>query len=199
MSQLRNRLIPAFRLAAVAALSISALALGALPAGAAPVPAQPCEQGAPLVDVVYQVLNEQDLTSTGDVWALDSARSQFRLYRTGRTTFCASVIVEGSFTAFGGPSPAGTGTVPAGQTGRFVGFDTVYLTGTFVPQLPTHGFVGTFDAQCDQFECQNDIRFGRNYVQVTKAPTHGAYSWRYTSPCGVWTASSAGDGGDIAC
>jgi hypothetical protein len=182
----------------VAALSVSALALGARPAGAQ-APAQPCEHGTPLVDVVYQVVNEQDLTSTGDVWALDSARSQFRLYRTGRATFCASVIVEGSFTAFGGPSPAGTGTLPAGQTGRFVGFDTVYLTGTLAPQLPTQGFVGTFDARCDRFECQNDIRFGRNYVQVTKAPTHGAYSWRYTSPCGVWTASSAGDEGDIAC
>jgi len=197
MSELRNRLIRSARLAAVAALSVSALALGALPAGAQ-VPAQPCEQGTPLVDVVYQIVNEQDLTSTGTVWALDAARSQFRLYRTGRTTFCASVIVEGSFTAFGGPSPAGTGTVPAGQTGRFVGFDTVYLTGTFAPRLPTQGFVGTFDAQCDQFECQNDIRFGRNYVHVTKAPTHGAYSFRYTSPCGVWTASSGGENGDIA-
>jgi hypothetical protein len=160
---------------------------------------RPCGTGAPLVDVVYRVVNEQDLASNGDVWALDAAVSHFRLYQTGEDTFCAAITIAGEFTAFGGPSPAGTGVVPAGHSGRFAGVDTLYLTGTFAPSLPTRGFVGTFDGQCDQFECQTPVQFGRNYVEVTGPPEHGAYRFIYASACGVWIATNEGDRGDIAC
>ena len=52
-------------MATVAAISVSALALPR-PA-AAQASAKPCEVGEPLVDAVYQMVNEQDLASNGDV------------------------------------------------------------------------------------------------------------------------------------
>lgn len=177
--------------------------LGTVPLVAPPAaglsPKPPCQVGAPLVNVVYRVVNEQDLASNGDVWALDAAVSHFRLYQTGGESFCATITIAGAFTAFGGPSPAGTSTVPPGHSGRFAGVDTLYLTGTFAPRLPTRGFVGTFDGQCDQFDCQTPVQFGRNYVEVSGPPEHGAYRFVYASSCGVWIATNEGDRGDIAC
>jgi len=181
-----------------------ALVLSTVPLVASPAAGLSSEQscsgvGAPLVNVVYRVVNEQDLASNGDVWALDTAVSNFRLYQTGGDTFCAAITISGTFTAFGGPSPAGTGVVPPGHSGRFAGVDTLYLTGTFASSLPTRGFVGTFDGQCDQFECQTPVQFGRNYVNVSGPPEHGAYRFVYASTCGVWIATNEGDRGDIAC
>src|SRR5687768_10525789 len=82
---------------------------------------QACQQGRPLVDVTYGFLNEQDLNSDGYVWALDDGQSRFRLFQTGLETFCAVSSSSGTFTTFAGPSPAGTGTIPAGLEGTFRG------------------------------------------------------------------------------
>ncbi|MEA3218148.1 MAG: hypothetical protein QOJ19_4304 [Acidimicrobiia bacterium] len=177
--------------------------LGALNLMAAPASGrtatQPCEVGRAVVDVTYRFVNEQDLASNGEVWALAAAVSRFRLYRTGADTFCAAISLAGTFEAFGGPSPAGTGEVPAGVAGRFAGIDSLRLIGTFAPTLPTHGFVGTFDAQCDRLDCQNPIRFARNYVDVAGPPVHDTYRFAYVSTCGVWVTTNEGDIGDIAC
>jgi hypothetical protein len=174
---------------ALTSLSSSATAQPAAP---------PCRVGAPLVNVTYRFVNEQDLTSNGEVWALDSGIATFRLFRTGENTFCATTSAAGTFTTFGGPSPAGTGTVPEGHTGRFAGQSTLRFVGSFAPVLPTRGFVGTFDAQCDQFDCAAPIRFGRNYLE-TGPPTVESFRAVYVSSCGVWVQTSEGDRGDIAC
>ena len=160
--------------------------------------AQPCEVGRPLVDVTILFANDQDVDSNGDVWAIDTGVTRFRLYRTGGDTFCAAITDAGTFTTFGGPSPAGTGTVPAGHRGRFAGTSTVRFGGTFAPTLPTRGFVGTFDRQCDQYQCQSP-RIGFYYLEIEGPPMADTYRYVYVSSCGVWIVTSAGDRGDIAC
>lgn len=162
-------------------------------------PATACEVGAPLVDVTYRFANEQDFNSSGYVWALDTGIARFRLYRTGVGTFCAAITSAGTFTTFAGPSPAGTGTVPAGFTGRFAGQMSLHFVGSFAPKLPTRGFVGSFDARCDQLDCETPIQFGRNYVDVAGPPTPGPFRAVYVSGCGVWVQTSDGELGDIAC
>ena len=59
---------------------------------------------------------------------------------------------------------------------------------------PTGYFV-----QCNQVECQNPIRFGRNYLEVDGPPESGEFRFIYVSRCGVWIQTSEGDQGDIAC
>ncbi len=190
--------MPVWRLVVVVATLIGALTALASPASAqAATP--PCEVGRPLVNVTYRFVNDQDLTSDERVWALGSGIATFRLYRTGDDTFCATTTLVGTFTTFAGLSPAGTGTVPAGHTGRFAIRTSLRFEGSFAPILPTRGFVGTFDAQCDQFECENPIRFGRNYLQVTGPPAPESLRAVYVSSCGVWIQTTEGDRGDIAC
>ena len=186
------------RTAVAVALVASALVVLASPS-AAQASGPTCEVGRPLVNVTYRFVNDQDLTSDGRVWALGSGIATFKLYDTGGGTFCATTTLVGTFTTFAGPSPAGTGTVPAGHTGRFVIHSTLRFEGSFAPSLPTRGFVGTFDAQCDQFECEDPIQFGRNYLEVGGPPEVESFRAVYVSSCGVWIQTSEGQSGDIAC
>jgi hypothetical protein len=155
--------------------------------------------GRPLVNVSYLFANDQLLGLDGEVWAVGSGYGQFRLYPAGAGAFCAVSTVAGTFTTFAGPSPAGTGTVPAGITGYLVGTNVLRFTGDFAPKLPTRGFVGSFDARCDQFECETPIQFGRNYVDVNGPPEVLGYRFVHVSRCGVWIETSTGSQGDIAC
>ena len=155
--------------------------------------------GRALVNVSYLFANDQLLGLDGEVWAIGSGYGQFRLYPAGAGAFCAVSTVAGTFTTFAGPSPAGTGTVPAGLTGTVVGTNVLRFTGEFVPLLPTRGFVGSFDARCDQFECETPIQFGRNYVDVNGPPEVLAYRFVHVSRCGIWIESNLGSVGDIAC
>jgi hypothetical protein len=184
-------------------LAVVATLFGALAAVSSPASAQtttpPCEVGRALVNVTYRFVNDQDLTSDERVWALGSGTATFRLYRTGADTFCATTTLVGTFTTFAGPSPAGTGTVPAGHTGRFAIQSSLRFQGSFAPSLPTRGFVGTFDAGCDQFECESPIQFGRKYLNVTGPPVVESFRAAYVSSCGVWIQTSEGELGDIAC
>ena len=190
--------MPVWRLVAVVATLISALTVLPSSASAQTVTA-PCEVGRPLVNVTYRFINDQDLTSDERVWALGSGIATFRLYRTGDDTFCATTTLVGTFTTFAGPSPAGTGMVPAGHIGRFAIRTSLRFEGSFAPILPTRGFVGTFDAKCDQFACESPIRFGRNYLEVTAPPVRESLRAVYVSSCGVWIQTTEGERGDIAC
>ena len=59
--------------------------------------------------------------------------------------------------------------------------------------------MGFFDAQCDQFDCETPIQFGRNYVDVNGPPQLLAYRFVHVSRCGTWIETSLGSLGDIAC
>ncbi len=187
------------RAVAAAVVVLSALAL--LPgAAAAQVPSRACDGGVPLATVAYRFADEQDFTSGGDVWALTSGIATFRLYQLDEDTFCATTTHAGTFRTFGGTSPAGTGTVPAGLTGRLAGQTAVIFEGaSYQPRLPTRGFVGSFDANCDQFECATPIQFGRNYLEVAGPPELVSFRAVYVSRCGTWIQTSERESGDIAC
>lgn len=179
------------------ALLATTLAAGASPATAQTSP--PCEVGRALVDVSYRFANDQDLTDEGEVWALGTGVATFRLYATGPGTFCAVTLLSGTFTTFAGPSPNGTGTVPAGHTGRFAGKNQLRFVGTFAPSLPTRGFVGSFDAGCNQVDCETPIQFGRFYLDVAGPPLAEDFRFAYASSCGTFVQTSQGSFGDIAC
>ena len=173
--------------------------LTAVPSPAAPLTPDLSCPGRALVNVSYRFADDQLLGLDGEVWAIGGGHGQFRLYPAGPGAFCAVSTVAGTFTTFAGPSPAGTGTVPAGVTGTVVGSNVLRFTGEFAPLLPTRGFVGSFDARCDQFECETPIQFGRNYVDVNGPPEVLAYRFVHVSRCGIWIETSLGSVGDIAC
>jgi hypothetical protein len=177
-----------------------ALGAGAAPAGAdtsAAVAA--CRTGPKLVDVYYRYVDDQVLNAEGRVVGLASGTGRFELYRKGPNTFCAVSTLTGTFTLFGGESPAGTGTVPAGLRGHVVGVNVLEFTGTFQPQLPARGYVGEFDANCDRFECETPIRFGRLYVVTDGPPAVIDYRFVHYSRCGIWVDAFDVTEGDIAC
>lgn len=90
--------------------------------------------------------------------------------------------------------------MPAGLTGRFAGQTAVIFEGaSYRPLLPTHGYVGWFDANCDQFDCATPIQFGRNYLEVSGPPELVAFRSVYVSRCGTWVPTSEAESGDIAC
>ena len=185
---------------AVVAVTLLLAVLTVLPSPAgALAPDLRCPGRTPLVDVSYRFANEQDLTNAGEVWALDTGVATFRLYATGPGTFCAVTLISGTFTTFAGPSPNGTGTVPAGHTGRFSGKNHLRFVGTFAPSLPTRGFVGSFDARCGQVDCETPIQFGRFYLDVTGPPMAENSRFAYVSSCGTFVQTSEGGFGDIAC
>ena len=155
--------------------------------------------GTAIVNVSYRFANDQLLGLDGEVWAIGSGWGQFRVYPAGPGAFCAVSTLAGTFTTFAGPSPAGTGTVPAGLTGQIVGTNVLRFTGTFAPKLPTRGYVGSFDAQCDQFDCLTPIQFGRNYIDVNGPPQVLGYRFVHVSSCGTWVETNAASYGDIAC
>lgn len=186
------------RVVVLAVVLLATMAAG----GSSPAVAQtspPCEVGRALVDVSYRFANEQDVTNAGEVWALGSGVATFRMYATGPGTFCAVTLISGTFTTFAGPSPNGTGTVPADHTGRFAGRNHLRFVGTFEPSLPTRGFVGSFDARCNQVDCETPISFGRLYLDVAGPPMPENFRFAYVSSCGTLVQTPEGGFGDIAC
>jgi hypothetical protein len=109
----------------------------------------------------------------------------------------------GTFTTFAGLSPEGTGTVRAGVTGTFDGTTYFRIYGKFAPTVPTTGFLGNFDAQCQQDgTCAGPILsirgsyFPTGYQNVDL----GAFTVTYDGgACGTWLQSNSGDTGDIVC
>lgn len=176
--------------------------LGVIGAAATPAHADAtatCRIGPKLVDVYYRFVDDQVLNAEGRVVGLASGTGRFELYRKGPDTFCAVSSLTGTFTLFGGASPAGTGTVPSGLRGHVVGVNVLQFTGTFNPLLPTRGYVGEFDANCNQFDCETPIRFGRQYVETTGPPVVLDYRFIHYSGCGIWVDAFTHTQGDIAC
>lgn len=177
---------------------IAAIGVAPLPADAASETSS-CPTGPKLVDVRYRFFDDQILNAEGRVVGLASGVGRFELYQTGPETFCAVSTLTGTFTLYGGVSPTGTGTVPEGLRGVVVGVNVLEFTGTFAPLLPTRGYVGAFDANCNQFECETPIRFGRQYVEVGGPPSVIDYRFVHYSRCGIWVDALTSTEGDIAC
>jgi hypothetical protein len=133
------------------ALGIVLAPLWSMPHASAATKPDSCPTGKPMVVNAYDtVRNIADLGADGHVWALDTYTETVQIWRIGTNAYCVKRHDVGSFTSFAGLSPEGTGMISAGVTGSFEG--TIYLRiyGTFAPTVPTTGFIGDFDGQCQQ-------------------------------------------------
>ena len=139
------------RLAGLSAVVAAVLATLSLVGASAAVKPDSCPTDKPLiVDSYFTAENSADTGPDGHVWALDAGTRFIRIWRLGGDAYCAKFHDVGTFTTFAGLSPEGTGTVRAGVTGTFDGTLYARIYGTFAPTVPTTGFIGNFDAQCQQ-------------------------------------------------
>ena len=180
---------------AASALNAPSASAGANPNG--------CPTDKPLVvDVTARAINIADLGLDLHVWALDSYDESIQMWRTGTNAYCVKKHAVGTFSTFEGVSPEGTGTVPAGVTGTFEATTYLKIHGTFSPTVPTAGFIGTFDAKCDQNgDCPGgEPRVTTLYFSRVTAFNFGWFHAAYDAgACGTWTQTVDGDIGDVTC
>jgi len=197
-----------FRLGRLACLSAVVAAVVAtvwlVGASAAVVKPSSCPTDKPLVvDAYFTAENSGDSGADGHVWALDAGTRFIRIWRLGGDAYCVQIHDVGSFTTFAGLSPEGTGTVRAGVTGSLDITSYLRVYGTFAPTVPTIGFLGNFDAQCQQDgTCAADIlHLGPSYFPSgLKNLDPGWFLATYDGgACGTWVQAPSGDTGDIVC
>ena len=193
---------PAAVATAIVSLALVAPASVATGASAATKP-DGCPTDKPMVvDASATFRNLADFGADGHVWALDQGTSYIQLWRVGTNAYCLKRHDVGQFTSFAGVSPEGTGTIPAGVTGSFDG--TVYLRiyGKFAPTVPTTGYIGDFDAQCQQDgTCLGTFaRPSRLYFSQVNFVDPGAFVFTADGgACGTWIQTTSGNTGDIVC
>jgi hypothetical protein len=174
-------------------------------ASAATVKPDSCPTDKPLVvNSYFTAENSADTGPDGHVWALDAGARFIRIWWLGGDAYCLQIHDVGTFTTFAGLSPEGTGTVRAGVTGSFDGTTYFRIYGKFAPTVPTTGFLGNFDAQCQQDgTCAGQIlSIRRSYFPTGYQNVDlGAFTITYDGgACGTWRqSSSSGDTGDIVC
>jgi hypothetical protein len=122
-----------------------------------------CGEGTLVVNVKYKVANDLDTTTpiagVQYDWAVDNYNRRVLVYQTGANTFCAVTMSRGTFTTLAGHSPAGTGMIPAGITGKFMGgYVTNEFHGTLLatPLSSKTGDLGTKDFACVASADHND-------------------------------------------
>ena len=194
---LKNR---GFVLATVVIAAVAALAT--VPQTAASAAGESCPGGGPMVVNAYSTFrNVADFGADGHVWALDAGRESMQIWQIGTNTYCVKRQFIGTFTTFAGVSPEGTGTVSAGVTGRWYGEIVAVIHGTFAPKVATRGFVGDFDAQCQQDGTCLGPRFTpRLYFSSIDSFEFLVFRATFEAgACGVWRQSLDGDTGDIVC
>jgi hypothetical protein len=192
------------RLAGLSAVVAAVLATLSLVDASAAVKPDSCPTDKPLVvDSYFTAENSADTGPDGHVWALDNGTRYLRIWRLGGNAYCLQIRDVGSFTTFAGLSPEGTGTVRGGVTGSFDGTSYLRVYGTFAPTVPATGFLGNFDAQCQQDgTCAAPIlSIRRSYFPSGfKYVDPGAFTAAYDAgACGTWVQTNSGDTGDIVC
>ena len=114
--------------------------------------------GNPVIDVTFGVINlpENGVDYSGGkniyYWALATYLARFQAWQMGNGSYMVYVYENGTFVSFAGKSPASTGTVGAGVTGKFYEEFAYPLTGSLLPSptQPLGGYLGSFDAKGDQ-------------------------------------------------
>ena len=193
------------RLAGLSAVVAAVLATLSLVGASAAVKPDSCPKNKPMVVNSYATFeNAADYGADGHVWALDAMTASIRIWHLGGDAYCAKVHVVGTSTTFAGLSPEGTGTVRAGVVASADGTFYERIYGTFAPTVPTTGFIGNFDPQCQQDgTCAGQIlSIRRSYFPSGYQHLDlGAFTITYDGgACGTWRqSSSSGDTGDIVC
>jgi len=179
-----------------------------------------CPEGETVVDVHRKIVNSLD-SGTGQNqwgapwWAVAKFDQHIKVFDTA-DGFCAKVTYKGKFESVGGDGPGCStdeydtcgdqlGIAPQ-VTGKFKGGYTRMFTGTFAPQLPAEGKLGTFDAMCDPSAADGDCAFSPSRDWITDYfpdGTWGSYlwwGWTYSAgKNGSWVnaANPPGNSGNI--
>lgn len=195
MVRLRLALCGVVVLTAAVATSVGASAANPQPSG--------CPTNKPLVVNSYATYeNALDYGADGHIWARDAATHYIQIWWLGGDSYCLKLRDVGTSTTFGGLSPEGTGTVRAGVTASFDGVVYARYNATFAPTVPTNGFIGNFDFQCDQEgNCADGVGFHDSFFfSSVHHSDYGSFSFTADAgACGTWHESSSGDTGDIVC
>ena len=157
-----------------------------------------------VVDVLYTLKNDADSGFGGNYWANDTIFRHLRIWSETDGTYCVQVADLGTFVTYAGTSPSGTSTVSAGVRGIIDGgYVTTDVVGTFAPTLSTHGYVGTYDLQCDASgNCPGSaISWASYFSSVTSSHAFAQWGWIYRAGRhGTWLNQddvAAADSGDI--
>lgn len=195
--------------AAVAALAFAAIAQAApgLRLDRQGIGARQCvagHQATEVVNVHYTLRNDADSGFGGNYWASDTIFRHLRIWSEPDGTYCVQVADVGAFVTYAGTSPSGTSTVSAGVRGFLSGgYVTTDVVGTFTPTLPTRGYAGTFDLQCDSSgHCPGKPISWKSYFgSVASSHAFADWGWIYRAGRhGTWlneAGVAAADSGDI--
>ncbi len=161
-----------------------------------------------IVNVHFKLINDYDSGFNSGAWANDTINRELRIFQLSDGTFCAQVKDNGKFVTLEGQSP-GANDLPisAGIKGDIEGgYVTNFFTGTFAPQLPTKGDLGTYDLECTPTnDCPGGADrpsvFNVSYFSSTNGPTQPQWGWIYhAGKHGTWlnqNGVAAEDSGDI--
>ena len=201
---MNQQMLRVSRLAGLSAVVAAVLATLSLVDASAAVKPDSCPTDKPLVVNSYLTAeNSSDTGPDGHVWALEAGTRSIQIWRLGGDAYCVKLHDVGTFTTFAGLSPEGTGTVSGGVTGSFDGTAYLRIYGKFAPTVSTTGFLGNFDAQCQQDgTCAGQIlSIRRSYFPSGFQNVDlGAFTITYDGgACGTWSQSNSGDTGDIVC
>lgn len=140
-----------------------------------------------LVDVHFKLINDYDsgFNNGANAWANDTIDRQLRIFHLNDGTYCAQIKDHGKFLTFAGQSPGATNTsLNADIKGEIEGgYISKFFTGTFDPQLPTHGDLGTYNLMCtDAYTCpgapDRASVFNTSYFSTTSLdPNDGLAQW----------------------
>ena len=164
-----------------------------------------CGAGKLVINITFRVVKDVDTGVRGNNWAFDNYTRTVKVWRKKGNTFCAATTYKGTFTTIAGPSPGGTGTVPAGITGTFSGF---YRTSVFRatllpnPAKPRFGNIGTFNFNCSETDekgnCPGSFDWPGTYFSGGANYKIVQYKFVYKSPRnGTWTEINLRSRGDI--
>ncbi len=151
-----------------------------------------------LVDVTYNIYNDEDSAVWGGNWAVDNLNEELIVTQISPTQCQFVQTFNGTFVTMAGKSPQNTGIIGAGITGTVVGSYTSSApfdcTPNPSPSYSTTGYLGSFN-RSDSYP---------SFMSYFTSPAdYPAYSWNFTyTTCSstgkqIWVNADTGDLGDI--
>jgi hypothetical protein len=155
-----------------------------------------------IIEVAQKIVNDADSGVAGNAWAMDAYHRHIEVWQLPDNSFCAITKYDGKFVTLAGASPQNTGTVTAGVKGTFEGgYRSTIFIGTLLatPLKSTHGYIGTFNYQCDtSFNCPGYVDWTTFYFSSTAGFDLAWWGWIYhAGHLGTWVNSVDGNSGDI--
>jgi hypothetical protein len=160
-----------------------------------------CPTGPTVVYVTQTVVDDVDTAPLAGFWASESYSRVIQVVKTGPRSYCMGTNYSGTFTAWGGRSPGGTGWLAAGTTGTVGGgYKSTVFTADWVPTAPTSGVIPTADFDCYTGTCANFQDWLSLYFQNVRGFNSDRWQFIYRTPAAPysgWYNTYVGDWGDV--